>query len=585
MDIARARLNNTQAALRGAEGSKRGQSGKCPAIARLARRTKHGYHWRFRSPLPRDPPRLKGRMAIPVHTASTATKIRRLVTAATLLLAVAAASACGLGRSHSDEPFTVGGDGPADLPAGATWTSPNQPSSRARNLDLAEARMSLRELPEATDERRKEVFSLILEMGSGAMVEVDRALATTSDENTRIDLMRLRTLLEAEEAEEQSAAARKPSDQSSVAQQPQLPGADKAWDPKNAPELPAPGSSVPRDYGLGSYSGDENDFNATEVDRFVLARFKAAYRAYESGDTKRCVAICDALLLLCPSTRYRREVQELLRDSRLGVQATRYLAGTLRFEKRAVRFAAAKDASLEEPLTFKLYLKNMSSRDIEVDLGTGGAGQESLLTMNVELREEDATGQSLTTSGPVSLKLRGGKFRLKPDQSYAISEKLASLGTASSGAGKKQVVSVLSVAAELRPASLTVEIDEAGELPSLGTKQFRPVALSGGVAYVFPAAYELEVARGRPVSFLTDCLANAQYETAAMMWPLVQPEHLAATLDVVLAESLATAAALEFSARMVLAEKLTGEHMPRDARKWIIWWQANRYRFVASGRG
>jgi hypothetical protein len=524
--------------------------------------------------------------------------------AAFLLVLIPAVAACTADRG----PFTINGGDPlgpgtpetptGDAPFGvpgnttgpATYNG-NQPAPRrTRNLDLALARERLSQLRGADDAARKDIFTTVLEMGEQALVEVDRALAYCDDDGVRLDLSRLRQLMLDDMDAAEAARTGKPAP--SAPTDPNTPKIDKIYDP-NAPKpgdanLPA-GSGIPNDYNLPAYGATEDDFNPAEVDRFVLSRFKSAHRALQLGDTKRAVEMCEALLLLAPGTRYRREVQELLRDARAGVQSTRYLAGTLRFEKRSARFKDAAEAkaagttgALEEPLTFSLFLKNLSAKDIDLDLGDGLApGHQSLLALEIEVREEDASGQSISTRGPVSIRLTGEKIRLTPDQSYVITDKIESLGSLANGGGSRQILSVLNVEAELRPASLTVDIEPPrdGKPGSPGTRQFRPVVISGAVAYVLPAGFELATASGKPASFIADKLSKKQYEQAYMAWPLVGPAQLCAVLDTVLSDTLNGAPVMELNTRTAMAAKLTNESFGANAARWLAWWRENRYRY------
>jgi hypothetical protein len=494
---------------------------------------------------------------------------------ATLVLVLAAS--CGGG---DDGIFRVEGSGEVTIHTPEVPSDELKPiEPRSRNVNLAEARLALRELRGASDTKRREIFNQILDMGWVAVVEVDRAMVSETDELAQLDLARLRMLLL-----DMEEAARNPGKTDTVSaggagglDSAVNTGHDSSGDSTDTGIRP----NLPSDYGLGDLPmGDEN-FDPVEVDKFVYSRLRLAIRLKQGGENQRCREICEALLMLVPATRWRREVQQVLRDAQTGEQSVRHLAGSLKFATAASTFSQAGDGTLEVPLEISIFLKNVSTHPVRIGLGDGsGAGQESALVLDLEVTSRDAAGQEITTRGQITLRVTGGTQVLAPDEAITIRDRIVSLAGLTSSAGRSGVLSTVRASAELRPASLEVRLGEDGR----GEKSFRPVSLVEDSAHVLPGGFAIADAQSRPMSFLTKALANRSYDDVFLAAPLIGEEHRQACLDILLAANLLEAGAGEQQARTRAAKVLTGEDHGASASRWVEYWTKNRHRFAFRAR-
>jgi len=486
-------------------------------------------------------------------------------------------AACG-GPGGGSDLFGVQGGNTVVVNTPESPTGELRPlENRTGTINLADARRALRDLPGATASRRREIFDLILGMGPLALVEVDRAAATIVDDGAQLDLARLRMLLlEVEEANK----VRTEAISAEGAGPPSLPNPDANSSTAASDTVLPADTSVPSDYGLSGFPGDGN-YDATEVDKFVHSRLALAAKFREAGDSKQCVAICEALLLLAPSTRWRREVQQLLRDAKTGEQTVRHLAGTLRFDAGVVTFDASGSGALAEPLPFSIFLKNVGTRPVRMDLGDGkSSGRDSVLILEIEVSAEDSSGQVVTSKGQLSLRLTGAVMTLAPNEAVTLKESIKSLEGLASAAARRGVVSTVKASADLRPAALDVGLDEAG----VGERSYRPVALVGGTATVLPSGFAVADARDKPITFMKQALENKAYDDVFLAAPLVGEEHRQACLDILLAANLAEGGIAEQQARIRAARTLSGENLGNSPSKWVDWWAKNRQRFAFRAR-
>lgn len=499
--------------------------------------------------------------------------LTRITFALTLFLIVAA---CGGG---GDGIFQVEGGGSVTIHTPETPNEDFKPlENRSGNVNLAEARMALRDLAGASDTRRKEIFDLILGMGWVAVVEVDRAMVAERDEMAQLDLARLRmVLLDMEEA------ARNPGGSATVSSGGTGEADTGPGEPgeRSDPEVGGIRPNLPSDYGLGELPFGDETYDPAEVDKFVYARLRLAIRLKQAGEAKRCREICESLLLLVPATRWRREVQQVLRDAQTGEQSLRHVAGSLKFTTTATTFAEGGDGTLASPIEFSIFLKNVSASPVKIGLGDGsGPGNESALILDIEVTSKDSAGQEIATRGQITLQVTGATMVLAPDEAVTIRDRIVTLAGLTSSAGRSGVLSSVKASAELRPASLETRLGADGQ----GEKNFRPISLSGDSASVLPAGFQLVEAQTRPVSFMTKALADRAYDNVFLAAPLAGEEHRQPCLDLLLAPGLTEAGTAEQQARIRAARVLTGEDHGMSASRWVEFWTKNRHRYAFKAR-
>ncbi len=431
-----------------------------------------------------------------------------------------------------------------------------------------DVRVALAELEEATPEARLQIFATVIEYGPRGLPEIDRALAYERDEFVRLDLMHLRTVLLDMEAKRSGAGESSASHLSELANPP-----DVDSEPLE--------SGIQSDYGLRHLPDADQNFSTSEVDKFVLARLQQAIRHHNNGESQRCIEICDALILLAPGSRWRRDVQQVLRDARDGEQSIRYLAGSIQFSSATAKFSSSEDGSFEKPITVSVYLKNVSRKPVRIDFGDAtGAGRESLLTLNLEASREDAAGQSVNVTGPLSLSLKGPVRVLQPNEAITISEELPGLGGLVAGVRHSGTLTRVAATGELRVSGMAVNLDDGGA----GEARYRPISLSGGPTranlIVVPPELDLEAASNRPASLIRERLESGKLSDLFLIAPLVGEVHRQACLDILLAEDLEVAGLNEQISRLRAARTISGEDAGPSVIRWREWWTANRGRFT-----
>ncbi|NUQ34867.1 MAG: hypothetical protein HUU29_08000 [Planctomycetaceae bacterium] len=400
---------------------------------------------------------------------------------------------------------------------------------------------------EAEGERSRLVHDLIA-AGKSALPYLRRAGAQTRDARLSLDLLYIESQIESAGSAGEDSEIDPPTQ--AAAMQPTKEAIDSA-------------------YGIEGHFDDDGSYDTSAVDQFVKVRFGQAYRAFHNGDRDTAIRLCEAILVLAPQSRYRRQVQQLLYDARTSEQQERVLAGRMSFDRDVVQYS--DDGKLTVPLGLRITLKNMSGNNVDLDFGDGSKERgTSLLSLSIQLTEEDARGSRRSYEVKTSVELTGEKISLVPGQSAQVSRTLQDLGSLpQADAGDITWRTVLSVSGNLR-LPLLKNGDE---------RSTQPVLLSGAQLTVFPKDFPLDEARKDPVAFLTTRLSENDPVNIVLCAALIKASEQRVVLDLLLADDLAQAGNAMRRARLAAASRLSGENHGNDAEAWQKWWKDNRFRY------
>ena len=437
------------------------------------------------------------------------------------------------------------------------------------SFDLVEFQSLVHNLRSAADQQRRQVMEDIIAMGPEAIPHCQVAAARYSDVQIQLDML----FIESEIRNRYGEA----SNDSGVEKLPE--GAEPAGRSTGAGEA-APASDgtkgqAPVVADIRDIAEDLIDINldAEQVDRIVASRLAIAQRSMNEGNTQRAIALCEALMLLFPNSRYRLEIRQTLLDARTGAVADRHLAGSIRFERSHFVFADARDGSLKRKAKWTIYLTNVGRDTIELDFGDEGGKSRSMITFSLVAQEVTGTDNYISTEGSVSRSMALGKVTLAPGEHFQFSDAIDSLSAVSPGGGSKHLLTEVLVNGSIRPASMKIVRDE--------TKRpvFRPISFTSGELRVLPAGFNLEQAQAAPVAFLKSELEADRLVNMRLMSSLIPESRYRPALDLLLSDTLLRAPLAQRETRIHVARVLTGKAMEPIANDWVQWWQQNRLRY------
>lgn len=501
-----------------------------------------------------------------------------------LILSWAAVLACACGGGGQG--FV--GVGEAVVPSGLDrQAQPTVDYGRGASVNVEPL---LRDLREAQGDRRDSLLRQILAAGPGALPTVERFAAFNKDPNLSLDLLYLQTQLE--RADQQSAPGESETDRD---RRLPPPPPRRGGGGTDSDELPAA-------YGITDVLDDEG-VPPDDADRIVKIRYGQALDCLKAGDHAGAAKVCEAILILLPATRYRKQVQQLLSFARGKTRARTLLAGKLAFSRNTMRFARGKSGGVDKPPTLNLYLRNMSDAPLTVDFGDGDEiGGRTLLTMDVRVREQDIIGTSMSTGAKSSVPLAGRPIILQPGESCCVETPVSNVLDLLRGR-EGTTLTTVSVRAELRLARLQVEgEDDEGDIepsdvgPSMDTavarermreakrmaraaRSMEPLALDPAMISVMPESFPLDEASAGPLVFLKKAVESNNAVSVFLCSRLITQEQRREALDCVLAPDIDGVGVAMRRARLFFSVHLTERNFGSDTSAWTAWWKAHRLEY------
>lgn len=337
-------------------------------------------------------------------------------------------------------------------------------------------------------------------------------------------------------------------------------------DPKN------PNSVVGKDGpGIPEYSGKLDDFDRSEVERFLGARLEQARRLLDGGRVDQAQRIAEAAIVLMPDSKLRAEFDALVLRAKGDAQSELLIAGTMTLEPSNIQYSKPeKAAPFVRPLNIRCFLKNVSSSPITLRLYEG-EGKESVLQLTVTYEQHDYAGNVMSQTGTVRLPISAGdSIKLKPNDSYEISVPLESLSSLDSDAAQKYALGAVQIDAALRVYGA---LDAEGE-----TLVLRPVRFPGRSIHIYPAEFKLGDAASKPVSTMRTAITDGLPQDLFMIAHLVDAREKRNAGDLLVGEDFDDSTLSIQRARLKAMNVVFGTGKSWDIKRWREWWSENRLR-------
>lgn len=322
----------------------------------------------------------------------------------------------------------------------------------------------------------------------------------------------------------------------------------------------------PIDYGV-----TPDAYNREEVERFLADRLTQATAQLEAGRHDVALRIAEAAITLLPDSRHRPEFEALVVRAKGDSQSQLLIAGTLSLEPEYVRYAARKkDAEFAEPLQIRCFLKNVSNSAITLRLYEG-AGKESIVQLAVRYEQLDYQDTVVSMLGTVRLPVSAGDaITLQPGDNYEITVPLAGLSSLDSDAPLKNALGRVEIEAALRVYGAR---NSEGQ-----TLVLKPITFPKRSVLVFPAEYDLETARTKPLTALRKAIEGGRTQEVYMSAFLVDDRNMRAAGDLLVADDFAACAVSLQRARLKAMTVLFETGTTWDIKRWREWWSENRLR-------
>jgi hypothetical protein len=333
------------------------------------------------------------------------------------------------------------------------------------------------------------------------------------------------------------------------------------------PERESTGGESPK----GADAAPSTDYNAEEVEKYWASLLKQAQRQLEVGRYDAAVRTAEAAIVLRPESRWRSEFDAIIVRARSEGQSELLIAGTMSIDPPHVRYAEAKQgAPFATPLQVHCYLKNVSARQITLRLNEG-IEKRSLLQLLVRYEQTDYLGHAMSQQDNVSLPIEAGAaVTLQPGESYELVVPLTGLTSLDADAPLKNALGKAQFDASLRVYGA---LDGDGNALIL-----RPVRFSRRSVLIFPADFDLDAAKDKPLTYIRDCIDDERAQDLFLAAHLVEPKALRGAGDALTANDFSEGPLAVQRARLRAMTTLFGVGPTWDIRQWREWWNSNRLR-------
>ncbi len=333
------------------------------------------------------------------------------------------------------------------------------------------------------------------------------------------------------------------------------------------PERESTGGESPK----GADAATTTDYNKEEVEKYWAALLKEAQRLLEIGRYDAAVRTAEAAIILRPESRWRSEFDAIIVRARSEGQSELLIAGTMSIDPPYVRYAEAKQgAPFAAPLQVHCYLKNVSAQQITLRLNEGDE-RRSLLQLLVRYEQTDYLGHAMSQQDNVSLPIdAGAAVTLRPGESYELIVPLAGLTSLDADAPVKNALGKAQIDASLRVYGA---LDGDGNPLIL-----RPVRFSRRSVLIFPAEFELDEARDKPLTYIRECIDEERAQDLFLAAHLVEAKALRSAGDTLTGNDFADSPLAMQRARLRALTTLFGVGPTWDIRQWREWWNSNRLR-------